>query len=57
MVFGVLEGTASYQVLEIVERLLVQSRGRQLPGIAPPGWFEDTLQQWLEEVKEEGSGS
>ncbi len=52
-VIAVLDASPSAAALEIVERVLILAKLRTLPGQAPPGHFEELLQNWLEEVQAE----
>ncbi len=53
LVFGIYEDTASATIVDMLKRKIVFAKGRFMPGQAPPGWFDDALQQWLEEVKDD----
>lgn len=53
IVLGLSVGTTTSQVMQNIDQPIPLQRGRTMPGQAPPGWFVDALQQWLQEVREE----
>jgi hypothetical protein len=53
---SVVSGSSAEAVFDILTETMVQQGCRSLPGQAPPGYFEDQVQEWLESMKESGGG-
>lgn len=51
--FSVVSSSPTEEVFDIRHSVLVAQGCRPLPGQAPPGYFEDQIQNWLESLQEQ----